>query len=112
MAAHKTQVIDLQTFRTKGSKVFTGRDRGEQDRIASKIDKLAESTDKIELIIPEDIYSINPSYLEEFLVNVVQKLGKEGFFRKFTVINKGEYQIKKDLNEAIDRILREDHALL
>lgn len=108
----KAQTIDLQNFRTKGSKVFTGRDRGEQDRKASGIDDLVKDSGKIELIIPEDIYSINPSYLEEFLVNVVQKLGKSGFSDKFVIVNNGPYKIKKDLNEAIDRILREENALI
>lgn len=112
METNITQTIDLQSFRTKGSKVFTGRDRGQQDRKASKIDDLAKNFDKIELVIPEDIYSINPSYLEEFLVNVVQKLGKADFFKKFTIVNNGPYKIQKDLNEAIDRILREENALI
>lgn len=92
--------------------MFTGRDRGEQDRKLSKIDSIVKDFDKIEIVIPDDIYSINPSYLEEFLVNVVQKLGKEGFFSKFIISNNGPYKIDKDLNEAIDRILREDHALI
>jgi hypothetical protein len=106
-----TYKIDLQRFRTVGSKVFTGRDRGQQDRKESKIDEEIFSH-QIELVIPEDIYSINPSYLEEFLVNVVQKLGKEEFFKRVTIINNGPYKIAKDLNEAVDRILRDQHALL
>jgi hypothetical protein len=105
--------INLEDYRTRGSKVFTGRDRGQQDRIASKIDEaVTDSEPQVELTIPEDIYSINPSYLEEFLVNVVQKLGKSDFFKVFKIINNGPYKIDKDLNEAIDRILRDQHALL
>lgn len=106
-------IIDLNEYRTPGSKVFTGRDRGEQDRIASKIDTIERKYDKIKLIIPEDIYSINPSYLEEFLVNVVEQLGsKEAFYNKFIIENPGPYKISRDLTEAIDRILRENHALI
>ena len=112
MASNTTKTIDLQEFRTPGSKVFTGRDRGEQDRKASQIDKLSAQFDKIDLVIPDDIYSINPSYLEEFLLNVVMELGKAGFFKKFTVVNNGPYKINKDLNEAIDRILRQENALI
>jgi hypothetical protein len=104
--------IKLEDFRTPGSKVFTGRDRGQQDRKASKIDSLIHAFEKIHLVIPPDIYSINPSYLEEFLIHVVEKLGKDGFFKKFVVVNEGDYKIDKDLNEAIERILRRDHALI
>lgn len=108
----ETYKIDLQEYRTHGSKVFTGRDRGQQDRNASKVDEAVNKYSNIELLIPGDIYSINPSYLEEFLVDVVQQLGKDGFFKKFKITNPGPYKITKDLNEAIDRILREKNALL
>jgi hypothetical protein len=112
MTKISSNIIDLNTYRAAGSKVFTGRDRGEQDRELSKIDSLINQFDKVRLLIPNDIYSINPSYLEEFLVNVVEKLGKEGFYQKFEIVNEGAYKIDSDLNEAIDRILREDHALI
>jgi hypothetical protein len=103
--------INLQDYRTPGSKVFTGRDRGEKVRKDSKIDSIAEQNDSVTIIIPEDIRSINPSFLEEFLVNVVTKLGKAGFFAKFKFENNGRYKVDDDLNEAIDRILREENAL-
>jgi hypothetical protein len=104
-------IINLQDFRTPASKVFTGRDRGEKVRKESKIDNLVGQSDPITIVIPEDIRSINPSFLEEFLVNVVTKLGKAGFYKKFQLDNKGRYKVEDDLNEAIDRILREENAL-
>ena len=103
--------INLQNFRTPASKVFTGRDRGEKVRKESKIDTLTEQNDSITIVIPEDIRSINPSFLEEFLVNVVTKLGKDRFYTKFQLDNKGRYKVEDDLNEAIDRILRVENAL-
>lgn len=104
--------INLSSYRTPGSKVFTGRDRGQQDRLASNIDDLIEKHVKIQIVIPEDIYSINPSYLEEFLVNVVTHLGRDGFFKKFDIENNGPYKIDRDLKEAVDRILRVENALV
>lgn len=103
--------INLQVYRTPGSKVFTGRDRGAQVRVNSQIDKLINKEGKVIIAIPEDIRSINPSFLEEFLVNVVTKLGEKGFYDKFIVENPGKYKIEQDLKEAIDRISREEHAL-
>lgn len=105
-------IIDLNNYKAAGSKVFTGRDRGQYVREKSNVDKLASEADTIELVIPDDIYSINPSFLEEFLVNVVQKLGKAGFWQKFVIVNTGDYKITSDLDEAIDRILRSNHALI
>lgn len=103
--------INLQDYRTVGSKVFTGRDRGIQVRTLSKIDLLADQADTVSIIIPEDIRSINPSFLEEFLFNVVTKLGETSFKQKFSFVNKGRYKIENDLNEAVERILRDENAL-
>lgn len=107
-----TNTIDLELFRTEKSKVFTGRDRGIEVRESSKIDYLETISDKVIIIIPEVIRSINPSFLEEFLVNVVTKLKAEGFHKKFVFENKSSrYKIETDLEEAIDRILRNGTAL-
>ncbi|CAN1570278.1 Domain of unknown function DUF4325 [Spirosomataceae bacterium] len=105
-------VINLQDYRTKGSRVFTGRDRGIEVREASNIDELEKMHSKVIVIIPEDIGSINPSFLEEFLLNVVSKLKENDFFEKFTFENNGRYKIKRDLIEAVDRILRDQNALV
>ncbi len=104
--------INLELFRTPTAKVFTGRDRGIEVRTNSKIDELELQSDKIKIIIPEDIRSINPSFLEEFLFNVVTKLNKEGFMKKFIFENKSSrYDFTNDLEEAIDCILRRNNAL-
>lgn len=105
--------IDLEKHRTKGSKVFTGRDRGIEVRTDSNIDKyIIEEGKKVDITIPIDIMSINPSFLEEFLTNVVLHLGKEGFYHsvKFNSESK-RYDISEDLEEAVDRILRKENAL-
>jgi hypothetical protein len=106
-----TATINLDHFRTTGSKVFTGRDRGKQVRIESKIDELIDNNSGVEIIIPEDIRSINPSFLEEFLFNAVRKLGKILFFQKVRFTNPGKYHIGEDIEEAVDSILREKNAL-
>lgn len=103
--------INLETYRTPGSKVFTGRDRGADVRKKSKIDSLSQSDQQTTILIPQDIRSINPSFLEEFLINVVTKLGAAGFKEKFKFENPGKYKIDNDLQEAIERILREENAL-
>lgn len=110
-------IINLEDFRVKDSrtgvisKVFTGRDRGELVRKTSKIDDIENSYDNVTIIIPDNVYSINPSFFEELFINVVKKLGKERFLQKFNFISEGSYDYKKQLHEAIDRILRPKTAL-
>jgi len=122
-------VINLEKYRAKEgnriSKVFTGRDKGKYVREDSKIDELEKNDSNSNfarnpsfpsflttlIIIPNDIYSINPSFLEEFLVNVVKKLGKDGFLAKFEFESLGDYEYQEPLYQAIDRILKEQTAL-
>ncbi len=106
----KTEIL-LGKYRNVGSKVFTGRDRGKEVREKSKIDTLEKQYDLISIIVPDDIRSINPSFLEEFLFNVIIKLGKEGFYNKFEFKTTGRYNIESDLEEAVESILREENAL-
>ncbi len=107
----KKAIIDLQKFRTLGADVFIGRPRGKEVRKESKIDSIEPEFERIEIIIPNDIASINPSFLEEFLENVVKRLGPIHFREKFHFNNPGEYKIDDDLEDAIDRILRDVNAL-
>ncbi len=90
-----------------------GAGRGICDvRKRSQIDLLADSTKEVVIQVPDDIRSINPSFLEEFLYNVVQTLGRDAFYEqvKFDILGT-RYNIKKDVDEAVDRILRKKNAL-
>ncbi|MBM6856618.1 STAS-like domain-containing protein [Caecibacteroides pullorum] len=108
------KTIDLENFRTQlgavKSRVFTGRDRGEVVRDKSNIDKIFDTCDKITIIIPKDVYSITPSFLEEFFVNIVKKYGKKTFLSKIQWVDNG-YDISSQLDEAIERILRKKTGL-
>jgi len=116
MRHSKDNIINLEDYRVidkDGSvaKVFTGRDRGEDVRKASNIDKIEEKYETVVIVIPDNIYSINPSFFEELFVNVVIKLGKEKFREKFVFESLGKYNYEKPLSEAIMRILRKNTAI-
>ncbi len=116
MKLSKENIIHLEDYRVKGSdgsiaKVFTGRDRGEDVRKASKIDEIERNYNEVFIIVPDNIYSINPSFFEELFINVVSKLGREKFIEKFKFESLGKYNYEKPLREAIIRILRTNTAL-
>lgn len=116
MKLSNANIINLEDYRVKGkdgtiAKVFTGRDRGEDVRKASKIDEIENSYDVVFIIIPDNIYSINPSFFEELFVNVVLKLGRENFLNKFKFDSIGNYNYERPLTEAIIRILRKKTAI-
>ena len=103
--------INLEDFRVEGAKVFTGRDRGKKVRVESAIDSIEEMNSQVYIIIPKNVYSIIPSFFEELFLNVVLKLGRDEFLRKFKFTSQGEYQYERTLNEAIERILRKKTAI-
>lgn len=103
--------INFEDFRVKGSKIFIGRDVGKHVKIESRINELEKSCSSIDFIIPDNVYSISPSFFEDLLTDVVQKLGKEKFFEKFNFKSLGDYNYKKTLMESIYRISRDGNAL-
>ena len=111
MKHSRDNIINLEDFRAKGAKVYTGRDRGKKARKDSNINQIEENYDKVIIIIPENVYSIIPSFFEELFLDVVIKLGKEKFLEKFEFRSLGEYKYEKPLNEAIERILRKNTAI-
>lgn len=107
----RDNIINLEDYRVKGAKVFTGRDRGKFVRETSKLDEIETVFTEVHIIIPSEIYSIIPSFFEELFLNVVLKLGRDPFLSKFKFESQGDYNYEKPLNEAIERILRTKTAL-
>lgn len=107
------ETIDLNKYRTKVgrtvSRVFTGRDRGAQVRELSRIDELFPVNDRLDVKIPDEIFSITPSFLEELFNNVVLTYGKEETLKKIHFV--GKYKIKNAFDEAVDRILQQKTGL-
>jgi STAS-like domain of unknown function (DUF4325) len=111
MTKINNNIIDLSDFRAEKSKVFTGRPYGKEVRENSNIDNIEAESNEVIVIIPDNIYSIGPSFFEELFINSIKKLGKEKFLEKFKFTNKGKYNFETPLNEAIERVLRKKTAL-
>lgn len=110
MAEQKGNEINLGDFLRKGEKVLVGRDKGIKARKESNIIEKSQQHDTINIVIPDGLYSVNPSFLEAFLKPVVKKLGKRRFYEKVKFENNKFYNIDTDLAEAVDRIVRENPA--
>ena len=109
----QTNIINLDKFRSEvngvKSRIFSGRLRGEDVRKKSKIDDIFAKNHTVEIIIPEDIFSITPSFFEEFIKNIVEKYGKEQTLKRLEF--KGSYAYSTPLNNAIDNILLTKNGL-
>ena len=76
--------IDLGIYKNGKSTIFTGRPQGESVRESLKLDSKDCSDDKIVLVIPDNTTSFNPSFYLGLLFKSFEKLGIEGFDKKYS----------------------------
>lgn len=96
--------IDLLRFRGSKSSLFTGRPQGVQARNEIQLDNYDNDENcQVELQIPNDTTSFNPSFYLGLLFKSYQKLGIEGFISKysFEILTEDE-ETKKTLLTNLD----------
>ncbi len=102
----ETAKIDLEKARSsREAKVFSGREKGKYWREYFKLDQLDENADKIEVVIPEDIFAINLSFFLSLFGESVRHLGREGFVEKYKFVADPVLQplIEQGINQALKR---------
>ncbi|HXC61841.1 MAG TPA: hypothetical protein VNV63_04125, partial [Nitrospiria bacterium] len=76
--------IDLGEARTsKEARVFSGRERGKYWRQYFKLDQLDQDDSTVEVVIPEDILSVNLSFFLSLFGESVRHLGSVDFKAKY-----------------------------
>ena len=107
-----TEIINLEDYRVEDkesglkSRVFAGRSRGKHVREMSKIDELVANADRVVVNVPDDIRALNPSFIEEFLFNVVKTYGPTGYKTKVEFRSDRGFKFNSKVEEGVRRILR------
>lgn len=101
--------IDLNNYKTKGVKVFSGRDKGKDLRNKLKLDEIEKNEQIIVVIVPEDIYSLNSSFFLGLFGKSVRNFGEDGFRKKF--IFKCDEIIKNNIDDGVSEALKESDVL-
>lgn len=102
------KIINLADFLIGNETTLVGRDNGEKafDKLASAnlnfID-LENEFDKIVVVIPERILSINKSFFLGLFETVVERLKKDGFYNKYDF--RTSDHIKKKIESHVDAAL-------
>lgn len=79
-----TRRINLSDYKSGSSTIFTGRPQGKSVRDKIELDKLDKTADTIIFVLPEDTTSFNPSFYLGLLFKSYDKLGVEGFEKKYS----------------------------
>lgn len=103
------EIINLDDFRGKKSKILSGRDEGEAARVKLKMEKLDISVNQVKIIVPDDIWSINSSFFLGLFGESIRKMGEDGFREKF--IFECSESVSEDVEESIKYALKRYSAL-
>jgi hypothetical protein len=71
--------IDIKQFQTPGAKVLSGRPKGQEVRQKLCLDQVDVSPELINVLVPEEILTINSSFFLGLFGDSVRKLGENGF---------------------------------
>lgn len=102
--SNNIKIIELEEYKDKNSKVFSGKKRGIAVRKELKIDELDKSDYTIEVIVPKDTFSINASFFLGLFSKSIKFLGEESFRGKYIFDTTEE--IRKNIDEGIRRALK------
>lgn len=77
-------IVDMNDYRSEGGRVFAGRERGTNVRRSAGLDAMDKTGEIVEVKVPDDVYSITPSFFGALFGPSVRKLGsKESFLKKY-----------------------------
>ncbi|WP_432712709.1 hypothetical protein [Pedobacter sp.] len=89
--------FNLKEYRPPNSFAFIGRTQGELARKNLNLDSLDKTKESIELIVPKDTTSFNPSFFLGLLYNSISKLGVSDFRKKYSFVYETESASLKDI---------------
>lgn len=102
--------IDLEDFMKKRRvKVLSGRENGANLRTQYSLDRYDKTKEKFEVLIPDDIFSLNTSFFLALFGASVRTLGENEFKERF-LFNCPEY-IRPEIEDGIRRAIKESRAL-
>jgi len=105
-----SKAINLGQARTSPeAKVFAGRERGKYWRKQFHLDELDKIEETVEVIIPDDIISLNISFFLNLFGKSVRTLGREGFVAHYHF--KSDPILQPLIMQGIEQALKRSSAL-
>ena len=101
--------INLNSYTSKESFVISGRDKGVRARGEKKLNVIDANNEVINIEIPEDIISLNPSFFLGMFGPSIRSLGIEKFRSKY--LFKCSESIKKTIDAETERAIKKSSVL-
>lgn len=101
-----TAMIDLNIL-TENGKVhnLSGHERGLAARVEFELDRYDREAASVEILVPEHIYAVSPSFVQGLLAGSLQSLGldREAFSKRYHLV--ASDLIKRQFERGISAIL-------
>jgi len=111
MSADTGDILTID-FSKLGGPVYIGRPKGTEARKKYKLDQIDCDNTHVEVIIPNDTFSINSSFFLSFFGDSIrQKKTKENFLAYFKFITENK-AVQENIDDFIGRALREKKPLI
>lgn len=105
-----SKVIDLNKARTSPqAKVFAGRERGKYWRKEFNLDEVDKEEGTVEVLIPEDIISLNISFFLNLFGESIRRLGRENFRTHYHFTS--DPILEPSIAQGIEQALKRSSAL-
>lgn len=93
--------IRLGQFKRSEEKIFTDRDNGIKARKTLDLDKLEEENDVINVILPSDVWTVNPSFFGGLFEQSVKKY-RDKFWDKYIFLSTDNQELSESVKESIE----------
>ena len=98
-------------FKNLGGPVYVGRPRGEKAREKLKLDEIDKSQKCVDVIVPDDTYSINSSFFLGLFGNSIRIAGsRDAFLKKYHFVCKEMFN--DTIEKGIQRALQEKTPIM
>lgn len=95
--------IDLKTLTKPGSRVLIGHENGVAARQHFQLDYLDSGREVVTVVVPQELRSLTPSFVQGMFAGSVHKLGPTEFFRRYKF--EAPKYIIEDIRSGVDRAL-------
>lgn len=82
------KTIDLAKYRSGGTRVYAGRERGEKVRQSADLDSADRAEEIVEVQIPSEIFAVTSSFFLGMFTDSIERLGETGFREKYRFVGK------------------------
>lgn len=96
-----TTEIRLGQFKRSEEKIFTDRDKGIEARRTLDLDSLEENNDIVNVLLPTDIWTVNPSFFGGLFEQSIKKY-RDKFWDKYKFLYTDNSELSESVKASIE----------